>query len=543
MTMKRHLTYFGALAALLGALWCDPLLANAQDARAADESPPAPVASDNITVQTRGPVHEAYAQPQQTTPQPGPIVPKQPPDPVPEQPPDQKPEGADVQWIPGYWAWDTDRNDYLWVSGFWRAPPPDRKWVPGHWNQVEGGWQWVPGFWAAAAQDQSPYVPTPPPPVSEGPSVPAPDENSIFVPGTWLYRDGRWVWRPGFWMAGQPGYVWTPDHYSWTPAGCQFVSGYWDYDLASRGLLFAPVYFNQPLWTNPGWFYTPNYCVSLTGLFDALFVRPDFCHYYFGDFFGDRFLGLGFQPWCLFGPRHHDALFGYYAWRHHAQPDWFRHLHHNYLARLHGDLPRLPHTLAEQHALVQRFHREGDHLGLQVARPLREIAQHRPLERLTANQVAAQRHEAERFHAVRAERHGLESRARLGEGRPAALPLQHVPTAARPAAPEHHPAAAPHAVQHQPPQEHRPVVSHPFVPQDRPLTLPHAPMARPPQAYYPPQHVGPGAWSPPPAHAFASPPHHLAPTPRPHPAPAFHGGGHPAPAFHGGGGHGGGHHR
>lgn len=32
-------------------------------------------------------------------------------------PPDQKPEGDDVAWIPGYWAWDDERNDFLWVSG------------------------------------------------------------------------------------------------------------------------------------------------------------------------------------------------------------------------------------------------------------------------------------------------------------------------------------------------------------------------------------------------------------------------------------------
>ncbi|MFH1748080.1 MAG: hypothetical protein ABIG44_13675 [Planctomycetota bacterium] len=38
-------------------------------------------------------------------------------------PPDQRPESADVTWIPGYTAWDDERNDYVWVSGVWRAPP------------------------------------------------------------------------------------------------------------------------------------------------------------------------------------------------------------------------------------------------------------------------------------------------------------------------------------------------------------------------------------------------------------------------------------
>ena len=62
-------------------------------------------------------------------------------------PPDQKPAGQNVQWIPGYWSWDVSRNDYLWVSGIWREPPPNSQWVPGYWHQVEGGSQWVPGTW------------------------------------------------------------------------------------------------------------------------------------------------------------------------------------------------------------------------------------------------------------------------------------------------------------------------------------------------------------------------------------------------------------
>ncbi len=37
--------------------------------------------------------------------------------------PDQKPEGTNVQWIPGYWSWDDERKDYLWVSGFKRDVP------------------------------------------------------------------------------------------------------------------------------------------------------------------------------------------------------------------------------------------------------------------------------------------------------------------------------------------------------------------------------------------------------------------------------------
>src|SRR5437588_3207778 len=88
--------------------------------------PPAP---DGVEVLARGPVHEAFAQPPDAgQPEAGPVVPGQPPAPVEELPPEQRPEGEDVQWVPGYWQWDAERGEFLWVSGSWREPPPGRQW-------------------------------------------------------------------------------------------------------------------------------------------------------------------------------------------------------------------------------------------------------------------------------------------------------------------------------------------------------------------------------------------------------------------------------
>src|SRR5205823_2565503 len=77
-------------------------------------------------------------------------------------------------------------------------PPPGRKWMPGHWAQADNGWQWVSGFWLAGNRDLQ-YVPEPPQSVDNGPSVPAPDDNSVYIPGAWQLRDDRYRWRPGFW--------------------------------------------------------------------------------------------------------------------------------------------------------------------------------------------------------------------------------------------------------------------------------------------------------------------------------------------------------
>ena len=52
-----------------------------------------PMQPDDIAVQLRGPVHEAYAQPTDDQPLQGPMAPREPPAPIDELPPDQKPEG------------------------------------------------------------------------------------------------------------------------------------------------------------------------------------------------------------------------------------------------------------------------------------------------------------------------------------------------------------------------------------------------------------------------------------------------------------------
>src|SRR3954447_418227 len=97
---------------------------------------PGPDDKDGPEVQGRGPIHEGFAQPSEA-PRAGPAVDKAPPDPIPEQPPEQKPEGDNVVWVPGYWSWDADKSDFLWVSGFWRVAPAGRKWMPGYWTKTD----------------------------------------------------------------------------------------------------------------------------------------------------------------------------------------------------------------------------------------------------------------------------------------------------------------------------------------------------------------------------------------------------------------------
>jgi len=302
---------------------------------------------EGAEVLARGPVHEAFAQPMNGQPEPGPVAPKQPPEPIDEISPDQKPEGGNVQWIPGYWSWDEDRSDYIWVSGFWRVPPPERTWLAGHWQPIDKGWQWVAGFWAAANVQEVQYLPPPPPSIDEGPSTPAPDENSTYIAGCWAYQRTRYLWRPGYWVGNRPDWIWNPAHYVWTPSGCLYNDGYWDHPLDERGLLFAPVYFDR------GWghrAFIPQYVVNQDFLIGALFVRLAAQHYYFGDYFESGYATRGFVAWPDYrvGRGGYDPNYNYYRYQHAADPRWESGLRGLYRARASGAVARPPRTLGQQ---------------------------------------------------------------------------------------------------------------------------------------------------------------------------------------------------
>src|ERR1035438_9737604 len=78
---------------------------NSRAQNAKDEIP-----QKGVEVLTRGPIHEAFAEPLTANPRPNPIIHQKPPAAIEELPPDQKPEGTHIQWISGYFAWDETRN-------------------------------------------------------------------------------------------------------------------------------------------------------------------------------------------------------------------------------------------------------------------------------------------------------------------------------------------------------------------------------------------------------------------------------------------------
>jgi hypothetical protein len=383
---------------------------------------------EGVQVQGRGPVHEAYAEPSLAQPAAPPVVPKQPPDPVEEVPPDQKPEGENVQWVPGYWAYDEDSADFLWVSGLWRDIPPGQQWMPGHWTQTEDGWQWTPGFWAQANQEETEVVPPPPKTIDVGPSTPAPAADYIYVPGIWVYRQQRFFWRPGFWYRPQPRWVWVPAHYVWTPGGYLFVEGYWDYPLRARGVLFAPVVIERRFWTRPNWVYRPRFVVYDTALVGALFVRPDTGSYYFGDYFAPTYRRRGFVSWVDYRVTRYsyDPLFTYVRWQNRTNRYWERDLRTLYVNRWNGKVARPPRTIVQQNTLIKNITvNKGTVVNIRnvtVLAPItkvdRTVVKLRPV---TKAQLATERKAIQRLRTISVQRQKLDAQV-LAKGKPPVRP-------------------------------------------------------------------------------------------------------------------------
>lgn len=96
-------------SALVGAatIWAQP--ADSVPNVSAEARSTGTESNEDFEILLRGPLHEAFAEPVNFDAQPGIVVAKVPPKPIEELPPEVKPD-QDALWIPGYWAWDDDRN-------------------------------------------------------------------------------------------------------------------------------------------------------------------------------------------------------------------------------------------------------------------------------------------------------------------------------------------------------------------------------------------------------------------------------------------------
>ncbi len=265
-------------------------------------------------------------------------------------PPDQRPEGVNVTWIPGYTAWDDERNDYLWISGVWRAPPPGRQWISGYWGRSEVGFQWTSGYWGDVQLNEVEYLPEPPATVEVGPVGIPPSPDQTWIPGSWIWQQGRYLWRPGYWVTVQQDWDWVPSHYSWSPRGYVYVDGYWDYNVARRGVIFAPVYFDPQIYARRDYHYSPAVVIDLNVFSDHLFLRPRTRHYYFGDYYADRYANDGFYARFAFqaGGHGYDPIYARQRWQHRDDHDWQGRVEADFRQRRDNEGARPPRTYDQQ---------------------------------------------------------------------------------------------------------------------------------------------------------------------------------------------------
>ncbi|WP_171474069.1 YXWGXW repeat-containing protein [Frigoriglobus tundricola] len=291
---RSHLTKATALFAVLTVVTSaraqDPLPVPLPRPPAKPENVPG-AGKPRVTVVESGPVHEGFAQPGAHIRGRDITAPTAPPPPVDEIPPDAKLEGTGIRWVPGYWHWDADRNDFIWVCGCHRNVPPECAWEPGLWKQVRSKWTYFPGYWRpTGAKSVTSNLPEPPAPKGEDPTVPPGNGSAMWVPGYWERKDDRFVWCPGYWPPSFENMIWLQGQYVATVSGFVFVPGHWDYPLEERGVLFAPMYFSRTQREKRGWSYRPEYAISFGteskwgqgGAFDSLDIGPGYNNYFYG---------------------------------------------------------------------------------------------------------------------------------------------------------------------------------------------------------------------------------------------------------------------
>jgi hypothetical protein len=216
--------------------------------------------------------------------------------------------------------------------------------------------------------------------------------------------DFRYVWRPGYWVALRTDWTWVPSRYTWTRRGYVYVDGYWDYAVARRGVLFAPVYFHRHVLLRPNYYYTPSIVVA-AGVFSShLFVRPLCGHYYFGDYYAPRYRDAGYYAsfsWHA-GRRGYDPIHAYDRWHHRDDHGWEQRRYDDYNYFRDHEKARPPHTWAAMKDWRDERFNHGRNRSYATslatyAQETKSGQRFRSLDKASRDQIVSQRQEMRNF--------------------------------------------------------------------------------------------------------------------------------------------------
>lgn len=244
------------------------------------------------------------------------------------------PKQLDIQaeWISGYWQWDFNANDFVWVSGVWRRPPPGHQWVSGLWKKYGSEWVRVPGYWSKVPEQSADFISVPPPdPLDENTASP-PSSNVFWVNGHWyfMFNLQEFHWVPGHWDEFDPQWVLVPAHYVWRPGGYVYVPAYWDWPIEERGTAYTSVKIDPDYRYHV--VFEPTSILKSEIIVKQLFLHyPDYLcffhhHYHYHLDFWKAFCCYppwwGWDTWWGFTWHDHWALWWWYTHPGYPQPLW-----------------------------------------------------------------------------------------------------------------------------------------------------------------------------------------------------------------------------
>jgi len=126
------------------------------------------------------------------------------------------------------------------------------------------------------------------------------------------------------------------------------------------------------LFGRPTYRYRPSICIDVANLWDNLFCRPQYGHYYFGDYYDPGYARRGIYPWFERNKAHnwYSPFCAYGEWRHEReQPRWLEGVRRDFDDRRAYKELRPAHTYQALEAEIRR-QPERDRGRMAFAKPL-----------------------------------------------------------------------------------------------------------------------------------------------------------------------------
>ena len=136
----------------------------------------------------------------------------------------------------------------------------------------------------------------------------------------------------------------------------------------------SPVYFPRGLSLQSGFSYSPSIVINPSVFADSLFLRPQYQHYYFGDYYAANYQAAGFYPSYSYnsGRNGYDPIFAHERWQHRGDGQWEQRVAADFQNRRDHVNARPPRIWTAQTALGAGagHSREG---GIVMAAPLSSL--------------------------------------------------------------------------------------------------------------------------------------------------------------------------